>query len=372
MPVIKDRNLLLDFIRGVAAILVCAGHLRAALFVDFSNLSSSSYLDKFFYFITGFGHESVIIFFVLSGYLVGGSVLEKSNIDWIEYLSKRIFRLWVVLIPALFFTFLVDICIELLNKDVLSGAQYVVINSGPNSDHPYSSGIIIFISNLFFLQNINMPIFGSNGPLWSLSNEFWYYILFPVLLMLYRAEFNQKLIYLTISLLLILWLPLEVLKYFLVWVFGVVAFYLNKKNHLNSRMVYISILAFGMAMVLSRVGAFSSVFLSDVIIGIMFSLTITCQFKKNNNKFMERIVHFFSDISYTLYLFHFPLVILAYTVFFFENQMMVGLESVCIYMSIMLVILLISYIAWYLFERNTVKIQCMVIKKIKKKKIIRL
>jgi peptidoglycan/LPS O-acetylase OafA/YrhL len=40
----------------------------------------------------------------------------------------------------------------------------------------------IFFGNLFFLQSILTPVLGSNGALWSLANEFWYYILFPLAL----------------------------------------------------------------------------------------------------------------------------------------------------------------------------------------------
>ena len=38
------------------------------------------------------------------------------------------------------------------------------------------------MGNLFFLQTIFVPPFGSNAPLWSLSFEFWYYLLFPLCL----------------------------------------------------------------------------------------------------------------------------------------------------------------------------------------------
>jgi hypothetical protein len=36
--------------------------------------------------------------------------------------------------------------------------------------------------NAFFLQTIAGPTFGSNGPLWSLAYEWWYYVLFPLVL----------------------------------------------------------------------------------------------------------------------------------------------------------------------------------------------
>jgi peptidoglycan/LPS O-acetylase OafA/YrhL len=37
-----------------------------------------------------------------------------------------------------------------------------------------------FVGNLAFLQTIAVPIFGTNGPMWSLANEFWYYLIFPL------------------------------------------------------------------------------------------------------------------------------------------------------------------------------------------------
>jgi peptidoglycan/LPS O-acetylase OafA/YrhL len=38
----------------------------------------------------------------------------------------------------------------------------------------------VFFGNIVFLQTLLVPAFGSNGALWSLANEFWYYILFPL------------------------------------------------------------------------------------------------------------------------------------------------------------------------------------------------
>ena len=76
----NKRNYTLDLIRGVSALLVMSGHLRAALFKDFAELgNNASSLEKGFYFITGLGHQAVMVFFVLSGFFVGGSVLKSKN-----------------------------------------------------------------------------------------------------------------------------------------------------------------------------------------------------------------------------------------------------------------------------------------------------
>ena len=69
----------LDFIRWSAAMLVVVAHARHLLFVDYYLLVYKdptflhSISNKLFYFITGLGHEAVVLFFVLSGYLVGGA-----------------------------------------------------------------------------------------------------------------------------------------------------------------------------------------------------------------------------------------------------------------------------------------------------------
>lgn len=60
----KNRLVHLDFLRGLAALLVVLEHLWAFFFVTFPELQSPGILAKAFYFFTGLGHQSVMIFFV--------------------------------------------------------------------------------------------------------------------------------------------------------------------------------------------------------------------------------------------------------------------------------------------------------------------
>lgn len=56
------------------------------------------------------GYQAVMVFFVLSGYFISLSILKTIRKDmwcWIDYLIRRITRLWIVLIPALFLTFII-------------------------------------------------------------------------------------------------------------------------------------------------------------------------------------------------------------------------------------------------------------------------
>ena len=69
----------LDMLRGCAAVLVMAGHLRAYVFQNYDSLNSPDLSVKIFYAITGLGHQAVIIFFAMSGFLVGGKALRTND-----------------------------------------------------------------------------------------------------------------------------------------------------------------------------------------------------------------------------------------------------------------------------------------------------
>ena len=69
----------LDLSRWLAAAIVFISHLRNPLFVSYGDINPDN-LNIFiqaWYFITGWEGEAVIIFFVLSGLLVGASGYEK-------------------------------------------------------------------------------------------------------------------------------------------------------------------------------------------------------------------------------------------------------------------------------------------------------
>ncbi|HEV2644429.1 MAG TPA: acyltransferase family protein [Candidatus Elarobacter sp.] len=86
-------SLFLDAARTLAALAVVAQHARTYLFVGPKALRDPSRAVRAFYFLTGFGHEAVMVFFVLSGFLVGGSALsaiERDRWSWSDYLVKRV------------------------------------------------------------------------------------------------------------------------------------------------------------------------------------------------------------------------------------------------------------------------------------------
>jgi len=100
----KGQSDFLNLCRWFAAVLVVIEHARSLLFVDYGSLTKPTVFHKAFYFLTGFGHEAVVIFFVISGFLVGGkawSLWQQQRFDWRRYLADRVSRLYSVLIVAL-------------------------------------------------------------------------------------------------------------------------------------------------------------------------------------------------------------------------------------------------------------------------------
>ena len=129
-----DLPTVLSMVRWVSAWLVMLGHLRAFLFLDFGELQGAGVITKAFYFATGLGHQAVMVFFVLSGYFVGGSVLSglrKGSFSWGRYAQSRLTRLWMVLIPALLLTLAVDQMGKGWNPDAYAGALSERFMSGP-------------------------------------------------------------------------------------------------------------------------------------------------------------------------------------------------------------------------------------------------
>jgi peptidoglycan/LPS O-acetylase OafA/YrhL len=158
-----SRDLSLDWLRGIAALLVLLTHVRSGLFVSWPELDPTSHtvVNHALFFVTRLGRDAVTVFFVLSGYLVGGqAVMEARSRQFSlhHYMVARATRLYTVLIPALLLTATVD----------------MVGGNGGSGDDGWRS----FFVNLFFLQEIVGRHYGSNGALWSLSYEWWFYVLF--------------------------------------------------------------------------------------------------------------------------------------------------------------------------------------------------
>src|SRR5208337_1736443 len=104
MPFILSQ--MLEFCRWAGAFLVLAVH-STNLFVSLKDIMDAPHAAPVYawWFFAAFelGHQAVISFFVMSGYLVGGSVISsiRKQKDFIrEYFIHRFARIYVVTVPA--------------------------------------------------------------------------------------------------------------------------------------------------------------------------------------------------------------------------------------------------------------------------------
>ena len=120
-----------------------------------------------------------------------------------------------------------------------------------------------FFGNLFYLQTIVCHSYGSNGPLWSIANEFWYYVLFPLgLLGSYawvRKAIGQALVLTVSALCISLILGPQKMIGFLIWMAGFVVVLVWSRIKLStgrSRAVYLflSSAALIFCLVAARIG----------------------------------------------------------------------------------------------------------------------
>lgn len=372
----KHRFITLDYLRVIAANLVVLGHLRALLFVDYHQLlpENQNISSKLFYLVTSWGHEAVIIFFVLSGFLVGGTTVNQGahRLRLTEYFIKRISRLSVPLIPALLLTWGIDFCLSYHHPEILQGQYFDLFNSGPNS--AYDRSLKTFVGNVFFLQGIYVPTFGTNSPLWSLANEFWYYTIFPLMflgIIKCRDSLGQALLYLIPAGLLLFILPQGLIFGFWLWLLGtgghLLLFKLKNPKRLSKFSFLSATILFICALLIGQLKLNSQ--LSDALTALAATASVVfLGVTKRISPVTKESVHalwskFFndhksilllSDSSYTLYITHFPIMLGLYTLSGLSpaHQFQDMQQGLPLFLLLYAGVLVCSLVMYNLFEKH--------------------
>ena len=304
----KPLSVYLDLIRFLAAAVVVIFH------------ATNHFPD-----LVGFkvpGHEAVIVFFVLSGFVIAFVSKNKEH-NLSSFAQARITRILSVAIPAIFLTILFD----------------TIGNS--LSPHAYADGydardypLVRILSSLTFTNELwflSIQSF-SNVPYWSLNYEVWYYAIFAA------WAYTSPRIRLFPTLLLCLIAGPKILLLLPIWWMGVYAF---RTNFLSNSSRNIQMLTFVVS--LAGIGAyfyfnlgekgwnyllmlfgdsshkalaFSRQFLTDYFLGIFFTLhliSIKALFNSSDNSKaipLETIIRYFASCTFSLYLLHQPLLLL--------------------------------------------------------------
>jgi Predicted acyltransferases len=316
----------LDIIRGAAAIAVLIYHVRYRFFLDYSQIENPSLMSKAYYAVTSYGHDAVIVFFVLSGYFISSSIhnsLAQNRWSWGHYFSNRLVRLYVVLIPALILTLFWDIC-----GSSWFGAHPVYSGEslGWQSDYyPVLTrlNVTVLAGNALFLQTVYCPPLGSNDALWSLAYEFWYYLLFPAIAVaIYPSttSASRRLAAGAVACCVLLIISRSMLLYFPVWLLGWAAGQVGRHSWVtrHAKGLSLFVLAIFAAMVTaSHLGLFksalnNSVLLIDYVNGMAFAVLLWIllhDVRLESGNWYSFLGSTMSGMSYSLYALHLPLLV---------------------------------------------------------------
>ncbi|NQZ92646.1 MAG: acyltransferase [Moritella sp.] len=348
---------LLDVVRGVAALLVVLGHSRdISARVSGLNHTGDSFFEMVLLVPSSFAVEAVAVFFVLSGYLVGGQVIRQNRegrFRWGEFLIKRLSRLWAVLIPGLFITY-----ISWLAMTHLSPQSYTLAE---NSTLPSA------LCNVLFLQESWCDSYLINSSLWSLSYEFWFYIIFTSLITALYALFSQSwtsvilntlVVFLSIAI-----FGTQVLLLIPAWLLGVgISLVAEKPNMIRDNIrskAYTWLMS-------SLVLLMFSFFLSNHLHLDRTMLTLTVSIPsalvilsitqiEHEIPLLRRPIDIGANLgkwSFSIYVFHLPIVKVLLTLA--HKQELINLFGLPIMTySIVLVTLPLTWLMWWLTERHT-------------------
>ena len=169
----------IDVLRGVAALGVAWFHSRVDLWVGFKAIkadpSSYSSLDRVLSFLSLPVSQMgglVMLFFVLSGFCIHLPIARKNiTPNWTAYAVRRILRIYPAYLIALLLCFLATI---FLPKGL----------AGSFSEIP------LYISSAAMAQNwiYAGSQIGMNPSLWSIPIEVEFYLVYPLLLILWRKQ----------------------------------------------------------------------------------------------------------------------------------------------------------------------------------------
>lgn len=298
------HSILISALRGMAALQVVAAHLRADFFPGLRTIANPSLWYQALAFFTGFSHQAVLVFFLISGWLVGGSLLNKlGQPHAIQlYAIDRVSRLWTVLVPTLLLTLAFGIVTGVLDPH----------RPDFSTTNPFSA--TVFAGNLAGLQRISVPEFGGNFPLWSLANETWYYLLFPLLVLMLAGREGMRMLPGAMLVLALLLLPFSITLYFSIWLLGAVFSRVRLECSAQLRVGLILLLS-ALSVFLRLTGGSDDMapasypqylLLSVLLVLLLSSTVVKADPRKKHVARIKATATFLSNFSFSLYVVHIP------------------------------------------------------------------
>ncbi len=328
----------IDILRGISVLLVLIYHLK----INYSNG----------YLLPG-GYLGVDIFFLISGYLIT-SILHLNFIEnkfsFKEFFLRRFLRIVPVYILVIFLTLIVSYFVLLPN-------QLVDLSTSSISS-------IFFYSNIFFwkyLNNYYNPDAILNPLLhtWSLAIEIQFYIFFTLFFFILKKYFNNLKTLLFLSGLISFIIAVIFSYYeprinffgfqsrFWEFILGSFIFFYKDKiklklNNVEKSGIYLLIVL--CAIYFNENSLHPSFY---TLFFLIFVSLLILNTKKQKILIIEKPLKFFGLLSYSLYIWHYPILSFSERIILNGNIFL----KLCLFIFIMFV----SYLSYYFIEKKLKK-----------------
>jgi peptidoglycan/LPS O-acetylase OafA/YrhL len=311
-PLSQSKSDFLNFVRWIAALVVVIGH--ADMYLGLFGGGNPAQWSAFGY-LGVHAHAAVIVFFVLSGYVVAYATDLKSSLGrygFRSYFLDRWSRIYSVLLAAVGFTLALDYVGSMLSPAYYNPALI-----------PQDGFFFRLIANLLGVQGIwgYRIQLGSNPALWSVGYEFIYYLLFGVLY--FRAQlFRHSWIGILIVVVVLGFIGWKMAAYFGVWYLGVAAYHAShsrivKRHPINVWLVIsMFVVANHLLVYLNILGTIEV--LRDIAFAVIIAILLSLEVKPIAHFFqlVRNINSYFASFSYSIYAFHTPIVFFLCSLFF--------------------------------------------------------
>ena len=327
----------IELIRFLAALSVVVYHYHY-VFNDFNELTIQEL--PFFSFLSVFykyGTYAVHIFFTISGFIFSYVYLSQKNIKAKEFFVNRFARLY----PLHFITLLAVMFLSLANTEF---SDYFI-----NAFIPIYTDLYHFILQLFFVSYWGLQkSFSFNTPSWSISIEILMYIIF----FLSAKSLNKYKI--TLPTLIILFFLTSYKftnmfsfdEYALLFFSGILIYQISKFKKKN-----LLISASFLILIFSIIGNFKVLLFCPSFLILLIHLD-----KLLKNKKISELFNFSGGLSYSIYMLHFPLMVLF---LLFEYLAVIDEKfylSSYFFVFFILLLIFISIISFKFFEYTLNKI----------------
>ena len=315
----------------------------------FSVISVLLYHFKFSYFKGGF--IGVDIFFVISGYLMTKIILsgfEQHNFNLLNFYKRRVFRIFpALLVMILFFSIIVFFLLP---------TQFLVYLKSAFSSSLFFSNIYYYLNSGYFDQSSQYNFLLHT---WSLAVEWQFYLIYPILLLiLSKLYLTNRYLFKKFYYLLILFSLISMLYHnsnsnsFSFYIFYTRAWEMmlggaaflneNKLKKISKKYkILITILSFIVIIYFTCINDFNGIWPNIITIIPVLCISVIISINYDFSAYKNKIVNHLGDLSYSIYLYHWPLYVLS---LFFALDTRIRYRLLFILLSIILSILSFHFV----------------------------